>query len=408
MWSQVCFDPELLPYDFVEAFCTMMFASLPRSDQRRWAEVYVRGLLSTDGRKTMRRIASVEDGAAVEQSLQQFVSKSPWEWQDVRSVLGRHLDRALPLQAFVVQPLTIPKAGDHTVGVERQFVKSAGRVVNCQRAVSIWLAMEGASCPVDWELALPSRWIRNPQLRKRAGIPEGTPTLTAEEHMLDSVRRISKEWGIRPRPVVVDSREPDPGRVIYELSKMNIPFVLRTSSAVPVSPVAPRSFPGMGRRIAAGRLIHWLRDQRRSVEWKTDGSSARRSAFAVSTAVHTPLDSRSARAGRNGPLTLMAVWSESRRPPTEFWLSNMTYVPLHELFQLTRLSDRAAKDMANVSIPLGIRDFEGRSFRGWHHHVTLTSVAHAIWTLATSRGCVAAASDDGRTARNGQSFLQAG
>lgn len=147
-----------VPDDALGRLCAEIFAPLPRSDQRRKGELYLRGLLSAGGRKSMRNIATHVGDRAAEQSLHHFISSSTWDWGPVRATLARYLERSLRPRAWVVHPVVIPKAGRHSVGVARRFVPSLGQVVNSQEAFGVWAANEETSSPVNWRLMLCEDW----------------------------------------------------------------------------------------------------------------------------------------------------------------------------------------------------------------------------------------------------------
>jgi hypothetical protein len=258
------------PTGFTEVLSALR--SIPRSDQRRWGELYVRGLLAVRGKKTMRALANGA-GSGAEQSLYQFISKSPWDVDPVRGDLARLLiERAQP-RAWVVQPLVITKVGRHSVGVERQWVSRIGRVVNCQQAMSVWLAGDQGSCPVDWQLALPECWTDQEDLRRRASIPTHVGSCPPEQCAIDSVGKMTREWGLRGRPVVMDLRETAPHPVCTELVARQVPFVVRVdpSSIQPVPP-GPGTTPGgyadqAGGWVGSAGLLSALHKQRMPVEW---------------------------------------------------------------------------------------------------------------------------------------------
>ncbi|MET9823333.1 transposase [Streptomyces sp. NPDC006349] len=390
-------DPQTLPEDISpKEFSEVLSAlrSIPRSDQRRWGEVYVRGLLAVRGKKTMRALANGA-GSGAEQSLYQFISKSPWDADPVRGDLARLLvERAQP-RAWVVQPLVITKVGRHSVGVERQWVPRIGRVVNCQQAMSVWLAGDRGSCPVDWQLALPECWTDREDMRRRASIPTEVGSCPPEQCAVDSVSRMAREWGLRGRPVVMDLRETAPQPVCAELVTRQIPFVVRVdpSSITPVPP-GPKTTPGgpagtdkdKGESwVGSAGLLSTLHRQRMPVEWFDHTTRTMRATSVGAARV----------ALRRGPtahgrperldLVLLAAWADpGRRSPSEFWLSNLAQSQLGTVYRTAQLSRRVERDLAEVSDGLGIRDFEGRSYRGWHHHMTMVSLAHAVTVLSPS------------------------
>src|SRR3954447_1644923 len=138
-------------------FAEEMFAALARKDQRRWGEVYLRGLMLDGKRKSIQPMAArLQDGD--EQCLQQFVNQSPWDWRPVRRALARRLTAELSPQAWVIDDTGFPKQGKMSVGVARQYCGALGKVGNCQLGVSINAAGEQASGPLDWRLFIPGEW----------------------------------------------------------------------------------------------------------------------------------------------------------------------------------------------------------------------------------------------------------
>ncbi|MFF8592805.1 IS701 family transposase [Streptomyces sp. NPDC015220] len=379
---------DISPDEFAEVISALR--SIPRSDQRRWGEVYVRGLLAVRGKKTMRALANGA-GSGSEQSLYQFISKSPWDVDPVRGDLARLLiERAQP-RAWVVQPLVITKVGRHSVGVERQWVSQIGRVVNCQQAMSVWLAGDRASCPVDWQLALPECWTDREDLRRRACIPTDVGSCPPEQCAVDSVSKMAREWGLRGRPVVMDLRKTPPQPVCAELVARQLPFVVRVdASSITPLPPGPKAPPGTPPGPAEGwvgsaGLLSALHRRRMPVEW-FDHTTQTMRATSVGAA-RVALRAGSAPPGRPErlDLVLLAAWTDpARRSPSEFWLSNLAQSQLGTVYRTAMLARRVERDLAEVSDGLGIRDFEGRSYRGWHHHMTMVSLAHAATVLSPS------------------------
>ncbi|MFI7386486.1 IS701 family transposase [Streptomyces sp. NPDC049813] len=374
------------PNEFAEVLSALR--SIPRSDQRRWAEVYVRGLLAVTGKKTMRALANGA-GSGAEQSLYQFISKSPWDADRVRGDLARLLTERAQPRAWVVQPLVIAKVGRHSVGVERQWVAQAGRIVNCQQAMSVWFAGERGSCPVEWQLALPECWTDEEDRRRRASIPTEVGSCPPEQCAVDSVGRMAREWGLRGRPVVMDLRQAPPQPICADLVARQIPFVVRVDPAgiTPVPPVA-KAAPGgpadrAGDWVGSAGLLSALHKQRMPVEWfdHTAGSMRATSVGAARIALRgsPPAPGRPGRLD----LVLLAAWADpGRRSPSEFWLTNLAQAQLGTVYRTAMLARRVERDLAEVSDGLGIRDFEGRSYRGWHHHMTMVSLAHAATLLS--------------------------
>ncbi|WP_415947804.1 IS701 family transposase [Streptomyces sp. KLOTTS4A1] len=365
----------------LEQLTSLLFVSLPRRDQRNWANVYLRGLVSTKGRKTIRNISGGEAGA-VEQNLQQFISKSPWDWTPVRRTLAQHLESSVqrPL-AWVVQSMIIEKAGDRSVGVGRQFVPQLGRMANCQQATGIWFASSDASFPVEWSLTLPAPWTTE-LYRSRARIPDTARSRTPTEDALHAVLRMAETWQLQRRPVMMDVANAELPQVIETFSARDIPFVLKVEGTLPVVLAATGRHKTTLYTASARELIDSLRSQRRPVEWPRHGRADDAATPLVAATVH-PVGVDGYAAGAQ-PLLLLGAWTDpANAMPSEFWIANIPDLPLAQLFLLAKLTDRVALDFAEVSEPVGIRDFEGRSFRGWHHHATLASIAHAAALLSS-------------------------
>ena len=363
-------------HDFAKSLGDAMLASLPRSDQRRWGSIYIRGLLTVEGRKTMRRIAAAERRPGVEQGLQHFISKSPWNCVQVRRELARYLDRNLRPEAWVVEPLVILKAGERSVGVERQFVLSLGRLASRQQALGIWMANDVGSAPVDWQIVLSPRWTGDRRLRDRVEIPGHVEPADYDWLVVRSVLDMAQEWGTSTRPVVIGCQ--GSAAIIDGLASRGIPFVVRVGGSFLVASDEGGDAPGTAPLTHACKLVDSVESRVRPVELIDHRTSSRHRRLAVAARVlRNPADGP-ADGGNPFRLTLASVWDGRMREKREFWLSNAVDAPLESLIRLSNLTHRVAADMSEISENVGIRDFEGRNFRGWHHHATLVSIAHAI------------------------------
>lgn len=154
-------------------FVADVFASVPRRDQRRWGECYLRGLMLDGRRKSTRPMAErLPDGNM--QALQQFVNQSPRDPEPVRRRIAQRLCEAISPEVWVVDDVSFPKCGTASVGVARRYCGALGKRANCQVAVSVHAATDTASCPLDWQLYLPREWTDEPDRCRKAGVPQGT------------------------------------------------------------------------------------------------------------------------------------------------------------------------------------------------------------------------------------------
>ncbi|WP_223837706.1 transposase [Streptomyces venezuelae] len=353
--------------DAVGHLCAAVFDTLPRADQRRKAELYVRGLLTAPGRKSMRSIAAHAGMAAGEQSLHHFISCSTWDWQSVREALAVYLDRTAGLRAWVVKPMVIPKSGAHTVGVERRFDARLGQMVNGQQAFGAWAVGDEVTAPVGWSLHLPA---------------ESTLADCAARSVLD----LAGPGTLRRLPVVLDAVQGGAEELPQQFAAAGLPFVMRIGGSTPVTVIDPH-LPGIGRtRNRAGTVMEAARMLRRPVRYPDGVDGSVRTAFTAAVRVETA--TRAGGAAR--PLMLLAEWSDPRRRPDRILLTDLVSAPPAGLLRLAELSRRVDRDFAGISERVGMRDFEGRSFPGWHRHVTLASAAHAVCALAGETHAAAA------------------
>lgn len=339
--------------DAVGALCQAVFESLPRTDQRRKAELYVRGLLATNGRKSIRNIAAHVGIRAGEQSLHHFVSCSTWDWRPVRETLAAQVDGMLNLQAWVVKPLVIPKSGDQSVGMGRRFDARRGQMVTGQQAYGAWGVCEDAAVPVNWSLHLPD-----------------------EEALADCAGRavldLADSRALRRLPVVVGAEDVAPERVTGMLAAAGLPFVAQVAASARLTVTDPQMPHHHGEVVTAGTLMESARLLRRPISHP--GPHGGRERVSLVAAVQVELECRTA---GPRPLLLLGEWSDPRRPADRYWLTDLLAAPPAVAMRLARLADRADRSFAQGCDRVGLRDFEGRSFNGWHRHMTLASAAYA-------------------------------
>ena len=387
----------------LEAFADDIFASLPRTDQRARGECYLRGLMLDGRRKSIEPMAA-RLGEVHYQALHHFVAVSPWDWRPVRRRLAEVLCAALSPTAWAVDDTGFPKDGSCSVGVQRQYSGTLGKRANCQLGVSINAVTEHASCPLDWRLFLPERWDQAAMAPRRAAchLPAGVHHRPKWQLVLEMLDELAG-WQLSPPVLLADSGYGEVGEFRAGLDARQIPYVVEVradTSAYPeqVRPtVAPHK--GRGRRPRPRYRdkpcsLHQLAlqaGQQACVEliWRRGSKGLQRGRFLalrVRPAGVTPR--RLARqAGGELPVRwLLAEWPAGKPEPTKCWLSNLPETtPLVELVGLARLRWRVEQDYRELKGALGLDHFEGRGWPGWHHHVTLVSVAHGFLTLERLR-----------------------
>jgi SRSO17 transposase len=384
------------------AFAGEMFdGATQRSEQRHWAGVYLRGLMLDGRRKSIEPMAMrLEDGD--EQCLQQFVNQSPWDERVVRANLARRVMAELEPDAWIVDDTGFPKKGRWSVGVARQYSGTLGRVDNCQVGVSLNVAGDEASCPINWRIFLPAEWDADAERRAKAHVPDDVGHREKWRLALEMIDQ-ARGWGVEPSVVCADAGYGEITAFRQGLEEREIRYVVQvkaTTSAYPedVAPERP-DYRGRGRPPAAryraepqslkALVLAAGRRAAVGVTWR-EGSRGRMHSRFVALRVR-PANVALRRAAREADSELpvgwlLAEWPSGSDQPTDFWLSSLPAdTPLRELVRLAKIRWRIEHDYRELKDALGLDHFEGRSYRGWHHHVTCVSVAHAFLTLERRR-----------------------
>jgi SRSO17 transposase len=386
------------------SFAEDLFTSIPRKDQRRWGQSYLRGLLLDGRRKSIQPMAArlakgdpQADAEAVEQALQQFVNQSPWDPVPVRRRLAQRMTTAIGPAAWVIDDTGFPKFGRHSVGVAPQYCGALGKVANCQVGVSVHAATDQASCPINWRLFLPEEWDHDVERRRKAHVPADQRHRPKWQLALEMLEQLVA-WGLVPPVVLADAAYGEVGEFRLGLEQRELAYVVQVPGTLSAYPqdMAPEAVPfaGRGRRpVARYRQPRWSLRQlvlaagepaARTVAWREGADGERLVSRFVALRVR-PAGVRLRRAARGGQLPvrwLLAEWPDSEPEPVKYWLANLPETtPWQQLVGLAKLRWRVEHDYRELKDALGLDHFEGRSWQGWHHHVTLVSVAHAFVTL---------------------------
>ncbi|MEU4217631.1 IS701 family transposase [Actinoplanes sp. NPDC026623] len=378
-------------------FCGDIFQTLHRVDQRRAGQTYLNGLLNCEGRKSIRRMAALSASHHSEQSLQQFINQSPWDHRPIRErLLGRLVDAVKP-EAWVISELAFPKHGRYSAAVHRQYVRAERRVSNCQLATVAVLATEEHSVPVNWRLVLPEPWRADEERRSRARMPAHELPRPYWQYQIETIDDMILDWGMAPAPVVVDAVQlATVDALLAGLTDRKLPYLVQVGPNVAVRYAPDRPRLAGGRPVmqpgvrpqpwrgTAGDLVHRLHDQPRStVSWENQ-ERVHRSQFLTAPIMppggETPAE-------RSDPTEtehqLVVDWPFNKSRPRGFWITNLTDESLSYVVRLTRLPVKVHSRLESLASRFGLRDYEGRTFGGWHHHVTMVSAAY-IYALLDS------------------------
>jgi SRSO17 transposase len=387
----------------LEAFADDVFASLPRADQRARGQCYLRGLILDGRRKSIEPMAE-RLGEVHYQALHHFVATSPWDWRPVRRRLAQVLVGALGPTAWVVDDTGFPKDGTCSVGVQRQYSGTLGKTANCQLGVSVDAVTERASCPLDWRLFVPQSWDEDAMAARRAAchLPRDVHHRPKWQLVLDMLDELAG-WELWPPVLLADSGYGEVGAFRAGLDARPVPYVVEVradTSAYPeqVRPtIAPHK--GRGRRPrpryrdkpSSLKELAMAAGQQALVEliWRRGSKGLQRGRFLVVRVRPAGVAPRRQARAAGGELPvrwLLAEWPVGKATPTKYWLASLPEAtPLVELVRLARSRWRVEQDYRELKGALGLDHFEGRGWPGWHHHVTLVSVAHGFLTLERLR-----------------------
>lgn len=378
-------------------FAEQMYGSLARCDQRAKGEQYVRGLLLEGRRKSIQPMAArLPDGD--EQGLQQFITDSPWADAPVRRRLARRMSAEIEPLGWVVDDTGLPKDGRFSPGVAHQYCGALGKTANCQVIVSVNAATDEASCPLDWRLFLPSEWDSDAERRERAKVPDEVRHREKWRLALDVLDELL-EWGLERRVVQADGGYGDITAFRVGLEERELSYVVQVKGATSAHPadavpVAP-AFQGRGRppkprypqkpvslREAA---LDAGRGAAQSVTWREGERGPLTSRF-LRLRVRPANDAQRTEDGTLPERWLLAEWPEGKAEPVKYWLSNLpAEAPLEQLVHLAKLRWRVEHDYRELKQCLGLDHYEGRTYRGLHHHLTCVTVAHAFLTCCRLR-----------------------
>lgn len=353
-------------------------AHLPRREQRESFATYFYGLLSDGERKSVEPIASracgEPDGAQrAHDRLLHFLAQSPWSDRAVRTVAAKHaiaaMERREPVTTWIIDDTGFLKQGKHSVGVQRQYTGSAGKIANCQTAVSLCVASRTEHVPIDFELYLPESWLNSPTRRKEARIPEGTTFKTKPELALELIARALDDK-IPGQIVLADaaygtSAEFRNGVVTYGLD-----FAVGINCATKVWLLDKDDKP-RGEAISAMDLgLKVGKEGFAHIVWRDGTRGVMFSKFCFRRVIVA--NDKGVPVGDRDPLWLVVEWPVDEKRPTKFSLTTLPRRMSRKQIVRT-IKERWRTEIAyeEMKVELGLDHYEGRSFPGLNHHISV-------------------------------------
>jgi SRSO17 transposase len=362
---------------------------------------YCVGLMLPCERKSVEPMAAVtapERTAAQHQSLLHFVGNAAWSDErvlaKVREMVLPEVERHGPIEAWIIDDTGFPKQGRHSVGVTRQYCGQLGKQDNCQVAVSLSVANHHASLPVAYRLYLPQDWAEDRKRRRKAGVPEEISFKTKPEIALEQLRWAC-EAGVARGVVLMDAAYGADTDLRTDITSLGLSYVAGTRPNTTVwrsgtAPLPPKRWSGQGRPpkllrrdgkhqpISVKQLALGLPKRAwRTIKWREGTAEWLSSRFAR---VRVRIAHRDYKLTKGRPEEwLLIEWPEGEDEPTKYWVSTLPKnISFRRLVDLAKLRWRIERDYQELKQELGLGHFEGRGWRGFHHHATLCIAAYGF------------------------------
>jgi SRSO17 transposase len=378
------------------------------ADRNTPLKAYCAGLLLPGERKSVEPMAArlaPDNVRRTHQSLHHLVADAPWSDEAVLSSVREHVLTAMkrngPVVAWIVDDTGFPKKGTHSVGVARQYCGQVGKQENCRVAVSLSVSTHHASLPIAWRLYLPESWASDRDRRKETRVPDEISFQTKPEIALAQIRQAIED-GVPRAPVLADSAYGNETRFREGITELELRYAVGVHEDMTVWPPGEVPRPkkrrkGRGRPptrlhrdaqhqpVSVKALALSLPDHAwKTVTWREGTRHQLRSCLAAVGIRPAHRDHN-----RSEPYPeewLLVEWPSEETEPTKYWLSTL---PAHtQLTALVRLAKHRwiiERDYEELKQELGLGHYEGRGWRGFHHHATLCVAAYGFLVIERTR-----------------------
>ena len=339
------------------------------------------------------------DCRRMHQSLHHLVANAPWNDEEMLAEVRRYvlptMQKQGPVVAWIVDDTGFPKQGKHSVGVARQYCGQIGKHDNCQAAVSLSVSTWDSSLPIAWRLYLPEVWCRDPERRQRAGVPEGIEFQTKPEIALQQIRK-ALEQEIAVGVVLADAGYGNGTPFRTALTQLGLTYVVGIESSTTVWEPGQQPLPAPPRKPGRGAIPKRLRRTAehqpvsvkqlalglpssvwKEITWRPGSQEALRSRFAAVRVRPAHRDEK--RIEPHPQEWLLIEWPKRESEPTKYWLSTLSEkTSLKALVKTAKHRWIIERDYEELKQELGLGHYEGRSWRGFHHHATLCIAAYGF------------------------------
>ena len=362
---------------------------------------YCTGLLLPGERKSVEpmaaRVAPAEVGAK-HQSMHHFVAKAPWDeaklLAPVRAFVLPIMEKTAPIRAWIVDDTGVPKKGKHSAGVARQYCGELGKQDNCQVAVTLSVASDHASLPIALQLYLPEVWASDKVRREKVGVPEAIAFQTKPKIALDQIKQAIDD-GVPPGIVLADAGYGNDTAFRTGLTAMKLAYAVGVQGSTAVwapgtAPLPKKEWSGKGRPtkrlqrndktkpISAKALAQGLpKTAWKTVTWR-EGTKGEMTSRFTRLRVR-PSHRDTFRTEPHAEEWLLIEWPEGDKEPMKYWLSTLPEAtPIAALVDTTKLRWRIERDFQDLKQEIGLDHYEGRGWRGFHHHAALSIAAYGF------------------------------
>ena len=378
---------------------------------------YCTGLLLPGERKSVEPMAArlaPDNVQRMHQSLHHLVADAPWSdpaiIEQVRSYVLSAMKSKGPVQAWIVDDTGFPKKGTHSVGVARQYCGQVGKQDNCRVAVSLSVSTNTASLPIAWRLYLPEAWAHDAERRQQAGVPEQIRFQTKPEIALEQIRQAVADEVTRV-PVLADAGYGIDSKFRAGITALGLPYVVGVQSSTSIwapgkAPLPAKPWCGQGR---PPRLLRRSKHHQplsalelalslpstvwKTITWRAGTKQPLRSRFAALRV--RPAHRDHERAEPYPEEWLLMEWPKAESEPTKYWLSTLpASTSVRELVRIAKHRWIIERDYEELKQELGLGHYEGRGWRGFHHHATLCIAAYGFLVAERSRFSPSARSGD--------------
>jgi SRSO17 transposase len=376
-------------------------------DRHEPLKAYCKGLLLPIERKSVEPMAArlaPDNVRQMHQSMHHLVADAPWSDEELlkrvrQSVLPAMIEQSRA-EAWVIDDTGFPKKGQHSVGVGHQYCGQLGKSDNCQVAVSLSVATRYSSLPIAWRLYLPKDWAEDRKRREKAGVPKDVEFHTKPEIALKQIQDAVRQ-GVPPGPILADAAYGSDSRLRKGITELGLEYVVGVQSSISVwkpgeAPLPNKRAKAYGPDPLKGRTkdhrplsakevaLSLPSSEWKMVTWREGTQKKLRSRFA---AIRLRPAHRDYLLPEPYPVEwLLMEWPKGEAEPTKYWLSTLSErTPLKELVRLAKHRWIIERDYQELKQELGLGHYEGRGWRGFHHHATLCIAAYGFLVAERNR-----------------------